>query len=171
MGMQHAVQQRLGEAGDRGERRRQLVRDVGHEVAAHLLLALKLVDVMLQRGGHLVEGRRQPPVLVGRADIHPCRVVAVGHARGGGGQPRQRTGQPPREQHRDDNGKDNRAQRRDQQDARHRRLEDREGRCAYPWRRRERDGPDHVTLRRAVGVDRLDGVDTLREGRKNGVAE
>ena len=49
---------------DRGERRAQLVGDVGDEPALHPAELLELPDLALQVGGHLVERRRQPGEVV-----------------------------------------------------------------------------------------------------------
>ena len=61
-----AVEERLDVAADRGERRAQLVRDVGHEVAAHAIGAAQLGDVVQHDARRRWRGRRDR----GAADRH-----------------------------------------------------------------------------------------------------
>src|SRR5206468_12732301 len=78
VGRAGAVDQRAGEALDRGERRLQVVRDVGQEVALAAAGALDLAR-------HRVEARRQLADLV--PPLHrdtPGVVAARQRARGGG---------------------------------------------------------------------------------------
>ena len=58
LGADRLVGERLDVAPDRGERRPQLVRDVGHEVAAHLVGAPQVGDVVEHQHGAV--GRRAP---------------------------------------------------------------------------------------------------------------
>ena len=69
--------QHLGEALDHGHRRAQLVRDREHEVVLHLLDAVALARVALERVGHLVEGPAQGRDLDRPADLDPGPQVAA----------------------------------------------------------------------------------------------
>ena len=75
------VEQGLGVAADRGERRGQLVGDVGEELAALLLGLLDARARLGEPSGHPVEplGHAADLVAAGVADAH--REVALGHAR------------------------------------------------------------------------------------------
>ena len=75
---------------ERADRRAQLVRDVGDEVAP---LPLDVGEV----GRHRVEGARELAHLVARRRGHAPLVVAAGHRRGGRGHLAQRRGHAARE--------------------------------------------------------------------------
>ena len=85
----HAVQQRLVAGLQDRDRRPQLVRDVGDQVAAELLLPVQGV-------GHQVEGGRQLADLAGGGDRpDPGRAVPLAHRPGHGDQPFHRPGDAP----------------------------------------------------------------------------
>ena len=65
------LMQQVGRHPDRGERRSQLVRDVGDEPALQPGQLLQPADLLLQVARHLVEGDREPGQVVGTADLHP----------------------------------------------------------------------------------------------------
>ncbi len=85
-----AVDEVLEEGALCGERRPQLVRDGGDELAA-LLVGIGEV------GGHGVERPAELADLVGGGRPHPLAVVARGHRAGGLGHLAQRRGHPPRQ--------------------------------------------------------------------------
>ncbi len=89
----HAVLERFQLAAQDGQRRAQLVRDVGGQLAAHLLVGF-------ERLGQPVEIAGQVADLVARAHLDPRRVIALGHAARGMGQAAHRRQHAAREQHR-----------------------------------------------------------------------
>ena len=105
VGHDDAVPDGLQVALQVGQRRTQLVRGVGDDVAA-LSLAL------LQLGRHLVEGVGQAGQLVGRGPRHADAQITVGHATGGGTdvsqRPRQHARQGDGEGHAGHDGHDGR---------------------------------------------------------------
>ena len=95
-----ALAQELVERPQRGQRRPQLVRDVGQEVAAPVAVAADDLDALLEPVGHRVELDRQlgelgrtGPDLAGR---HAPREVALGQAARRLGQAPQRRREPAR---------------------------------------------------------------------------
>ena len=76
----------------RGQRGAQLVGDVGDEAALHPGELLELADLLLQAGGHLVEGRAQPGDVVVAAHVHALLEPAG----------REPLGDPPGQPHRGD---------------------------------------------------------------------
>ena len=70
--------QQRGLAHQRGQRRPQLVRDVGREAALPRLRSLQLADLRLQRGGHLVERLRPGAELVPALHRQPRLEQALG---------------------------------------------------------------------------------------------
>ena len=77
----------------RGQRRAQLVGDVGDERALHAGELHQLADLGLQRLGHLVERHRQPGDVVLARDVHPLLEPSGGDPLGDA------TGQPHRRDH------------------------------------------------------------------------
>ncbi len=77
---------------DRRHRGPQLVRDVGDELALHLGQFLKLVQLLLEAGGHVVERGGERGEVVGAADDHPLLKLA-------GGQPLRGPRRVPHRQH------------------------------------------------------------------------
>ena len=77
--LEHAVAQRLDVAGDDGQRRAQVVGDVGGHLAAQLVGAGQV-------GAHLVEGLRQRAQLVGRTHRDLLLQLTSGHGLDGAGQ-------------------------------------------------------------------------------------
>ena len=85
----HPVQQRLVPGLQHRDRGAQLVRDVGDQIPAQLLLPV-------HRAGHLIEGGRQLAQLTGRADLADARgAVSARHRPGHRDQPGDRAGDPP----------------------------------------------------------------------------
>ena len=82
---------------DRGDRRLQLVRHVGHEIAAALLQVLQLA-------AHAIEGRGELADLVPTPCVHAHGIVARLHPPGGGSHVPQRLCHASRHQSRDDEG-------------------------------------------------------------------
>ena len=74
--LDHSVAQGLEVALQVGQRRPQLVRGIGDEVAPHRLLSL-------EAGGHLVERVGEAGELLRAVARDPCRVVALGDPAGG----------------------------------------------------------------------------------------
>ena len=95
VGDDHAVAQCLEIALQVGQRRPQLVRGVGDEVAAHRLLAL-------EAGRHLVERIGEAGELLGALARDPRRVVALGDPAGSAADLGERPGEHPGE----DDGQD-----------------------------------------------------------------
>jgi hypothetical protein len=83
-----AGEQHVGGHPDRGQRRAQLVRDVGDEPALHAREVLELADLALQRLGHRVERAAQAGQLV--LAPHPASAPRAGR-----GQPLGRAGRQP----------------------------------------------------------------------------
>ena len=72
-----AVEQRFHESLDRGDRRLQLVRDVGHEIAADVLQAAKIGDVVQHHHG--ADAAALGVVQGGAAGLQHAFVIAVQH--------------------------------------------------------------------------------------------
>ncbi len=89
----HAVLERFQLAAQDGQWRAQLVRNVGGQLAAHLLVGF-------ERLGQPVEIAGQAADLVARAHLDPRRVIALGHAARGMGQAAHRRQHAARKQHR-----------------------------------------------------------------------
>ena len=77
----------------RGQRRAQLVGDVGDEPALHAGELLELADLLLQARGHLVERGAQPGDVVLAAHVHALLEPAGGEPLG------DPAGQPDRRHH------------------------------------------------------------------------
>ena len=75
--------QHLGRHPYRGQRRPQLVGDVGDEALLDPGQLLELADLLLQLGGHVVHRGGEPGQVVAATDLHPVVQVARGETLGG----------------------------------------------------------------------------------------
>ncbi len=91
-----AQQRSLGD--QRGQRRAQLVCDVGCEPPLACLRGYQFGDLRLERVGHLIEGRGPRAELIGRAGGQPRVEPAAGDQPRGLAGPGDRLERPPREQ-------------------------------------------------------------------------
>ena len=112
VGDDHAVAQGLEVALQVRQRGPQLVRGVGDEIAAHLLL-------LLERRGHLVERVREAGELLRSLARDARRVVAVGDATGRATDLRQRPREHAREHDRQAHAREHGDHRRGDHDGRH----------------------------------------------------
>ena len=118
------LHQQLVERAQRRERRAQLVRDVGQEVAAPVAVAAADLDALLEAVGHRVELDGQLAELRGTGaqlgGRHAPREVALGQRAGRVGELAQRRREAARQRGRDDDGEAEREQGDRRQQARER---------------------------------------------------
>ena len=93
--------QHVGGHLHRGQRRPQLVGDVGGEPLLQLGEPLELGDLPLEAVGHRVEAGGQPGELVLAAHGHPFLELPLGQPLGGAGRPPHRVDDQPGDQHAD----------------------------------------------------------------------